>query len=312
MNLNHDMKKVCTYLVFLSLAFAYSSCKKNGDATKAAGSADTIRITNAVKKPFNVYGFIVYGGYVQNGANVNANNTQLQQYLLPFGIKKFNLLYEQKLLDYPNGDTANGVPNISRVDSLANQALADPTTLVSFDLEGWNRSDTVKTPSRLISVIQDFKLVNAVSPVGLYSSVPLNTYGYTSNIHAAYDKYNKGFASVASEVNYFSPSLYNYNGVDSVAWKNAAAYNVQACRLYGFTLKKIIPYITPEVTVNGVTTLLSYNDMMLRLQTLYNLGADGCIVWTSSGTRDASGNKIYVDVNSGWTKALKDFTAAHP
>lgn len=305
------MKKSNLFLLILPALLLLAACKKS-DGGLSANTTDTIKVTNATKKTFTIYGFIVYGGYVQNGANVNASYAQIQTYLLTFGIKKLNLLYEDKLLDYPNGDMANGVPNISRVDSLANQALADPTTPISFDLEGWNRFDTTKTPSRLIAVIQDFKLVNNVSPVGLYSSVPLNTYGYTTTLHATYDKYNKGFASVASEVNYFSPSLYNYNGVDSVAWKNAAAYNVQACALYGFTAKKIYPYITPEVTVNGVTTELGYADMMTRLQTLYSLGADGCYVWTSSSTRDANGNKIYVDVTTGWAKALKDFVAAHP
>jgi len=310
MNLNHNMKKICTYLVFLSMALACSSCKKSGDATKS-GSGDTIKITNTVKKPFNIYGFIVYSGYVQNGANVNASYAQIQQYLLAFGIKKLNLLYENKLLDYPNGDMANGIPNTHRIDSLANQALADPSTLVSFDLEGWNRFDTTVTPARMITVIKDFKKTNTVSPVGLYATVPQNTYGYSATTKSTYDKYNKGYASVAAQVDYFSPSLYNYNGVDSVAWKNAAAYNVQACNLYGFTSKKITPYITPEVTVNGVTTVLSYNDMLLRLQALYNLGADGCFVWTSSSTRDANGNKIYVDVTTGWAKAIVDFIAAH-
>jgi hypothetical protein len=304
------VKKFLSCLLLSGIALCYLSCKKSSSVLPS-GSTDTVKVTNAVKKSFNIYGFIVYGGYVQSGANVSASYAQIQQYLLPFGIKKLNLLYEAKLLDYPNGDMANGVPNVHRIDSLASQALADPTTPVSFDTEGWNRFDTVKTPSRLISVVQDFKLINNVSPVGFYSSIPLNTYGYTTTLHASYDKYNKGFASVATEVNYFAPSLYNYNGVDSVAWKNAAAYNVQACSLYGYPTKKIYPYITPEVTVNGVTSFLSYNDMMLRLQNLYALGADGCFVWTSSATRDANGKLIYVDVTTGWAKALVDFIAAH-
>jgi hypothetical protein len=306
------MKKHWFYLLLFSPALFLFACSKS-EVAKKSSSADTIKISNIpTKKPFTVYGFIVYGGYVQNGVNINANYQQIQQYLLPIGVQKLNLLYESKLLDYPNGDMANGVPNINRVDSLANQALADPTTLVSFDLEGWNRFDTVTTPARMIAIINDFKKINTVSQVGLYATVPQNTYGYSATIHSTYDKYNKGYASVAAVVDYFSPSLYNYNGVDSVAWKNAAAYNVQACTLYGFKTKKILPYITPEVTVNSVTTLLSYNDMMVRLQTLYNLGADGCFIWTSSSTRDVNGNKIYVDETTGWAKAVKDFIAAHP
>ena len=273
-------------------------------------SAKDISTKNPGKKPFNVYAFIVYGGYVQDGQTVNTSIQQLQQYLLTFGIKKLNLLYENKLLDYPNGDKANGVPDIHRIDSLGNEAKNDPNTPVSLDLEGWNRFDTIMTPRRLITVIREFQKSNSLSKVGLYATVPQNTYGYSATINK-YDKINKAYSTVATTVDYFSPSLYNYNGSDTVAWNKAAVYNINACKQYQFPVKKILPYITPEVTQNGVTTLLSYDEMLNHLQTLYNLGAEGCLIWTSSKTRDTNGNKIIIDVNSGWVKAIKDFIASH-
>jgi hypothetical protein len=51
--------------------------------------------------------------------------------------------------------------------------------------------------------------------------------------------------------------------------------------------------------------------MLTRLQTLYDLGADGCIVWASSGDRTLDGTMPVFDRNSGWGKALADFAAAH-
>ncbi len=306
------MKKNYCSLLFLSMMLlVLSACNKSGVQLRSHASFSNVRNNFAGSGSFKIYGFIVYGGYVQNGVNVNASYAQIQTYLLSYGINKLNLIYEQKLLDYPGGVKANAVPNIGRIDSLANLAKADPTTLVSLDMESWSRFDTVATPPKYDTVINDWKAIDTLSQLGLYATVPQNTYGYTSTIHS-YDKYNKGYSSVAARVDYFSPSLYNYNGVDSVAWENAAAYNVSACTLYGFPSKRILPYITPEVTVNGVTTELSYNDMMLRLQYLYSLGANGCLVWTSSSTRDANGNKIYVDVTTGWAKALVDFAASHP
>jgi len=268
-------------------------------------------------KPFKIYGFIVYGGYVQNGVNINANPTQIQQYLLPFGIYKVNLIYEPKLLDFPDGVKTNGIPNIRRIDSLSNLAKEDPTTLVSLDMESWNRFDKINTPPKYVQVINAFKAHNTLSQVGLYATVPQQTYGYSSSINtpAAQNKFNAlnmVYSNVAATVDYFSPSLYNYGGIDSVAWKNAAAYNVKACALYGFPSKRILPYITPGVTVNGVDQMLSYNDMMLRLEYLYSLGAGGCLVWTSSSSRDADGHKLYIDVTKGWGKALVDFAAKHP
>ncbi|MDP4292039.1 MAG: hypothetical protein Q8908_13230 [Bacteroidota bacterium] len=263
------------------------------------------------RKPFNVYAFIAYGGYTQNGQNVNASHQQLQQYLHSFGIHKLNLIYETRLLDYPNGDKKNGIPNIHHIDSLGILAKNEPDIPVSLDLEEWNRFDTVKTPARFIAVINEFRKVNSISQVGLYATVPQNTYAYSEAIHKN-DKLNKAYSVVAAAVDYFSPSLYNYNGSDTSAWTKNAVYNLNACKQYQFPAKKILPYITPEVTQNGVTTLLSYDEMWNRLQILYNLGADGCLIWTSSKTRDVNGNKVYVDVNSGWAKAVKDFIARHP
>lgn len=262
------------------------------------------------KHPFAVYGFIVYGGYMQNGAPVNAGYKELQAYQARFGILKYDLIYERKMLDFPNGDKANGVVNVRKTDSLAALALQEPNILVSLDLEEWKRFDTLKTPQRIIDAIHIFRKTNSKSKIGLYATVPQNTYGYEENI-SRYDKWNKAYAAVAAEVDVFSPSLYNYKNTNNEEWKKAAIYNIDACRKYGYPDKKILPYVTPEVTNKGVTTFLTYDEMMFRLQVLYDLGADGCLLWTSSGARDANGKKVYIDENEGWFKAVKDFALAH-
>jgi len=301
----HRMKNI--YLAVVALVFVLVNLSMGCDA-KNDSSRETF--DKRGNKVFKVYGFIVYGGYFQNGHPVNTSYQQLQEYLFPFGINRLNLFYENKLLNYPNGDKANGIPDIMRIDSLGNKAKNDPNIPVSLDLEGWNRFDTIRTPGRLIAVINEFKKVNKSSEVGLYATVPQNTYAYSPAINK-YDKLNKAYAAVAASVDYFSPSLYNYNGHDTSAWNKAAVYNINACKRYKFPAKRILPYITPEVKQNGVTTFLSYDEMMSHLKTLYKLGADGCIIWTSSQTRDSNGNKVYVDVNSGWGKAIVDFIANH-
>lgn len=267
---------------------------------------------NAAKHQFNVYGFIVYGGYVKNGKNVNAPYHDMQLYLAQLGIAKYDLIYENKMLDHSKEDKLkiNGTVNPYKMDSLAAKALQEPNVLVSLDLEGWKRFDTIKTPLRMIEAINAFKRTNKVSKVGLYATVPQNTYGYDDEI-SRYDKFNKSYASVAAVVDYFSPSLYNYKNTDNTEWKKAATYSIEACKKYGYPAKKIVPYVTPEVIINGTKTMLSYDEMMFRLQTLYELGADGCLIWTSSSTRDANGKRIYVDENAGWLKAVRDFIVSH-
>ena len=259
--------------------------------------------------PFKVYGFIVYGGYVQGITPVNASYKDLQVYLSRSGIQKYDLIYENKLLDYPNGDKANGVVNQSNIDMQAALALHQPGVLVSLDLEGWKRFDTLQTPARMIEAINAFRKTNKVSKIGLYATVPQNTYAWSPTI-SKYDKVNKSYSAVAAAVDYFSPSLYNYDA-DTVNWNKVAAYNIDACKKYNFPGKQILPYITPEVDQKGVKRMLTYDEMMNHLQTLYSLGAQGCLIWTSSGMRDANGNKIYIDVNDGWLKAVRDFMASH-
>lgn len=266
----------------------------------------------AAKHRFDVYGFIVYGGYVDNGNEVNSSYKGLQQYLSYLGILKYNLIYESRILNYASDDKAkvNGELNLQKIKAFADEALQEPNVPVSLDLEGWKRFDTIKTPARMIAAIRAFRNSNKVSKVGLYATVPQNTYGYPANINI-YDKLNKAYAGVAAEVDYFSPSLYNYKNTNNNQWKKAASYSIAECRKYGYPAKKILPYVTPEVTTNKITTLLTYDEMMFRLQTLYDLGADGCLIWTSSSTRDANGKKVYVDANAGWLKAVKDFIASH-
>lgn len=261
------------------------------------------------KQRFKVYGFIVYAGYTENGTNVKASYPELQQYLRTYGFQNLNLIYEQKMLDYPGGDKKNGLPNTERIQALARAASSDPDTPISLDLEGWNRWDTFNTPSRMIEVINAFKKINKVSKIGLYATVPQNTYAYSENI-SRFDKVNKAYSKVAASVDYFSPSLYNYD-IDTVNWNKAATYNINACKKYNFPDKPILPYITPELNLKGVKRMLTYDEMMDHLQTLYRLGAKGVLLWTSSGKRDEQGEKIYVDVNNGWAKAVKDFIATH-
>lgn len=263
------------------------------------------------KQQFKVYGFIVYAGYIENGTPIKASYQELQQYLRAYGFQNLDLIYEQKMLDYPGGDKKNGLPNTERIQALARAASSNrnPDTPVSLDLEGWNRWDTVNTPSRMIEVINAFKKTNSVSKVGLYATVPQNTYAYSENI-SRFDKVNKAYSQVAASVDYFSPSLYNYDA-DTVNWNKAAIYNINACKKYNFPDKPILPYITPELNLKGVKRMLTYAEMMDHLQTLHRLGARGVLLWTSSGKRDEQGQKIYVDVNNGWAKAVKDFIATH-
>lgn len=264
----------------------------------------------AQQHPFKVYGFIVYAGFLENGQKHQADFTALQQYLESHGIGKYNLIYEHKVLDYPDGDKQNGVINLHRMDSLAALAAGEPSVLVSLDLEGWKRFDTVNTPRRMLDAIKAFRQTDKRSPLGFYATVPQDTYGYPKDT-SVYNRLNHAYGKVADAVDYYSPSLYNYKGADSLEWYKEAVYNIKACRKYGHPDKQIIPYISPEIWTDGKTTFLTYEQMMYRLEVLEQLGANGCFLWTSSKTRNPDGRKIYLDADTGWLKAVIDFAGRH-
>ncbi|MFZ2726068.1 MAG: hypothetical protein WAX77_07465 [Methylococcaceae bacterium] len=255
---------------------------------------------------FEVYGFIPYKAYIENG--------QLQQNRIPveyfakYGIKRINVVYEQHLLDYPQGDKSQAMINDDKIKQVAQDNLKQAAVPISLDLEGWNRFDTQNTPAQILQVVQKFKAYNNVAPVGLYATVPQNTYGWQADINERFDALNATYADVAASVDYFSPSLYNYHHQDNETWKQGAIYNIQASRRYSPN-KKVIPYITPEIyNPDKSTSWLSYEEMLFRLNTLLELGADGCIIWTSSQTHDDQGNPPVFDPDNGWSKAIVDFS----
>lgn len=262
-------------------------------------------------KPFKVYAFMPYAGYVKDGVTERTNFKELQDYLAGLGIGKYDLIYENRITDYPDGNKAHGIINRSKLGQLAKTASAEPGVFVSLDLEGWNRFDTLRTPEKLLNAIAAFKEIYPAAQVGLYATVPQNTYGYPKDTDS-YNRLNRAYARVAAAVDYFSPSLYNYKTADFMQWKKFAVYNIEACKKYGYPGKKVIPYITPEINADGHERMLDYYEMLYRLQTLYNLGADGCLLWGSSGTRDAQGNRIVINENEGWLKAVRDFIKQHP
>ena len=253
---------------------------------------------------FSIYGFIPYSSRIENGKIIKGKPAE--SWFTDLGILPIHLVYEQKLLDYPEGEGKKQFATINneKIQQVAITADRHKVVLVSLDLEGWNRFDAA-TPGLLLRTLQIFRQANPDAMVGLYATVPQNTYGWRADQRHKYDSLNAKYTAVADAVDYFSPSLYNYSADDFASWREAARYNIAAARKYSRT-KKIFPYITPEVSDNGATRWLTYDEMAQRLQTLQSLGVDGCIVWASSSSRDVSGAQPVLNPQYGWLKALVD------
>ena len=258
--------------------------------------------TTFAEPNFEIFQFLPYSGYSINGKVVAGRPTK--EYFESLGLKKINLIYEVHILDYPT-DKLNGVPNREKINELAKLASAELNVPIALDLEGWYRYDKIKTPQRMNEVINLFRENNLKFNIGLYATVPQNNYGKTDpKSMDGYHEFNKSYVSVAENVNYFSPSLYNYT-TDDESWKKSAEFNIKEARLYSKS-KKIYPYITAEKQAGK---WLNYAEMMFRLKTLKALGADGCIIWGSSSALTADGKHAVFDTTQkdGWAKAIVDF-----
>lgn len=270
-----------------------------------AATASSLYVTQAIA--FDIYGFIPYQSRIEDGKVVRGRPSR--EWFSGMGIKPIDVVYDNRLLDFPKGrDRTQATVNNEKIQQVANTNKENDSQLVSLDLESWDRADP-KTPSRMLQTIEMYRNAHPGAVVGLYATVPQNTYGWKSERRGSYDSLNNKYADVAKAVDYFSPSLYNYSFDDFESWKEAARYNIKAARKYSSS-KKVLPYITPEVSERGSTRWLSYDEMMQRLITLKTLGADGCIIWASSRARDSVGAQPKLDPGVGWLKAVVDFGGA--
>ncbi len=300
------------------------SCVAAGAATISVSTTDghttTIAVTCA--KPFSIYEFLKLKQY----QDASGTHSITDAWFESERIAPLNLIYSSKLVTCPLSSCTDEYDVDSTKIAIAAEA-ADSTgkTPVSLDLEVWDTKrfyPSVATGNgqtiveNLSEALQLFKADNPGAVVGLYGEVPQNTFGWSSSTEATYSALNPQYASVAALVDYYSPSLYNYNydgtATGDANWSSAASFAVSQSRAFDTlngTSKKVLPYITPVWTDSaGTEHLLTYDQMTFRLDALRAAGADGCILWISSSQVDPStGALLVIDTTSGWFKAVLDF-----
>ena len=261
-------------------------------------------------KKFTIYEYIPYKNHVAAGQL--SSSPSLDQYLESLNIHRIKVNYLERFM-------TDGQPDEKKIEAIAKSAKDAHNIPVSFDTEFGDRFHPETVVPKVVEILNIYHRFNTVTPVGVYATAPQNTYAWKPDINR-FDALSQQYQPVADQLDFLSPVLYNYEGPDTAAWQKAAVYNMAAARAYK-TGKPIIPYISPIIRVqdsgkndesqHGPVRTLTESEMLIRLQTLYQLGADGCIVWASSSDRTADGNPPIFDPNSGWGKALADFANAH-
>ena len=293
----------------------------------AAGDVSNVAITCVPK--FTVFEFLKLKTYADStGSHTMTSGYIPEAWFQSFGVRPINLIYGSRLLDCPPSSPSDQCTvDAQKMATSASGADSTGVIPVSLDLEVWDayrfrpNSATGNGQSilqNLAFAIQTFKNTNPNALVGLYGEAPQNTFGWRANTCATYGPLDQKYAPVAALVDFYSPVLYNY-GYDGTAngdsnWQSALTFDVQQAQAYdsGSSKKDMFPYITPGwKDSSGRSQLLTYDQMMFRLNALKASGATGCIVWISSSAVDASGKPVAVDATSGWFKAIVDFVAAN-
>ena len=247
---------------------------------------------------FTVYAYIPW--------KMKANESD---YLLTYGIQPVNIIYENKYF-------TNGKIDLEKIKKMALETASQPNVPVSFDMEFGHRFKPETVLPSVRAILKYYRGYNSKAFVGVYATIPQNTYGLKP-VSFEYDRLNHQYDSLINDVDFISPSLYNYSRYDVNSWLKNARFVMKLAKKYTPS-KPIIPYISPifklgpsNKAINGnLVVELSEEEMGLRLQALYNLGGAGCIIWASSQDRTQDGQIPQFHPDKGWGKAVVKFIKA--
>jgi len=265
----------------------------------------------AHKRDFIVYAFLPWTEHTLKDGRMT-QTPKLEEYLKQLNILPVWVIYEGRYTSAWDGKPTRQVKiaeekkntlviDEEKIKNIALDALNHPETPVSFDTEFGSRFHPETVQPGVLEIIRLFKKYNDRNPIGVYAVAPQVIYAWQEDKVKDLYKINPRYQDVANAVDFLSPMIYYVYNPDLSNWKKAAKYSLDAANAYS-AHKPVIPYLSFNYSDHSDR---SERDAKERLEYLYQHGAAGCIVWGSSG------EKTFFDRNSGWSKAMADFAAAH-
>lgn len=303
-------------------------CAISGQSFSADPIVQTIpAIAVNCEKQFTVFHYLKARAFIDEKGYQSTTSYIDNRWFADRNIQPVNLYYN--LVSCDNSTPQICQPNFAEIEKVA--VAADPTgaTPTIMDLEAWDRyrfNPTLKTPNsksiveNLSESLAAFRQRQPSASLGMYAGVPQNTYGRTTTAELeGFQKLDPQYQRVADLVDYFAPSLYNYNYDGTTQgderWRMSAEFSLKESNILGPN-KPVYPFISPfwDKTIDGnqkIKVELTYQQMKFRLQTLKDLGANGCVLWMSSGTRDPNDSRkpYAIDSTQGWFKAVMEMAS---
>lgn len=263
---------------------------------------------------FEVYQFIKWKNFTNGNGVLISDPNQLQQYLSTQNIKPIDVIYKPRFL-------TNGNPDANKIKIIADKASKYPNIPISFDIEVGDRFQ----PQTILPIVQKtlelYHQFGGKAPVGVYAVLPQERFSRTGISNNEYRQkfinLNQSYEAVASQVNFLSPVIYNYNIRSFNDWKNCVDLQISEAKKYAQKYNlKIIPYFSITYLTKGknqekIIEPLSGQEALRRLNYIKSKGVDGVIIWdTSIGKLKDSSPPIF-NSQQGSFKALLNFSRAN-
>ncbi|MDS7929218.1 hypothetical protein RMB13_06965 [Acinetobacter sp. V102_4] len=262
--------------------------------------APAIFLFSSVAHAFDVYQFINWRYYKTDSGKVvyTKDNTEFQNYLKTYNIKKMDVKYGPELL-------TNGQADPRKIKLIAEKSKQNPSMPICFDIEIGNAHKPETNLPVILDALKLYKKYGGAAPVGVYGVLPQRTPNsmLSSNWKNKYSTLNDQYSEIAKNVDFLSPTLYFYNLKDMNVWKAKAQFNMIEAQRYAKRYNlKIIPFISLSTwnVSKGKYKIdpLSETNMNQTINYLKGLGADGVVVWESGTSIQDSDNKAAIfDVN---------------
>ncbi|MDQ8954037.1 hypothetical protein RFH42_13875 [Acinetobacter rudis] len=245
-------------------------------------------------------------------SQIITNNDVIQQHLSEFGLKKIDVIYHNRML-------TNGVVDPDKIKKIVDDSNKNPEIPISFDIELGDRFVPSTVIPTINQVIDLYKEYGGKAKIGIYATLPQQTYGgknLDDETEKKYIQLNKQYESLAEKIDFISPSFYFYDDEDINLWKKSVDFNMKQSRVLAKKYNlKIYPYITnafikskvDPITKGWLIKPLSDQQMFDTLEYIKSQGADGVILWNSSNVLEQDGKKPVIDLNSSWFYGIRKF-----
>jgi hypothetical protein len=235
---------------------------------------------------------------------------QNQPDLAQYGLKPDWVIYESWV---------GSPPTESQVRARAREAKGKSYNgIVQLDIEMWETdsrqfSNVDVAVSNLVQIAKWFKNESPELKLGYYSMVPItdvwdSTSGDNVKINA-WKAANNKLQPIADTVDILCPGSYTYYPDMLNQWIQFSRAMIAESKRIGKG-KPVYPYISPQYhpSSDAAGQEVSYEYFKTELETIYNAGADGVVIW---GGNNGMGYPATWNPNAGWWRATREFIQEH-